>query len=177
MSPRLLLSPSLLIAVSMASFVAPSAPAQEPTTVAGPRNAPLAQGAEALQAGNTEEGVRLTLEGLKLADGPREQETALSNLCTGYLRLRQFENALEHCNKLLELNENSWRAYNTRALVHLELKQYEQADQDLTRAEAINPNAQTIKIARAMYNDVVRPVAAEVEIDDRNANAPAESAK
>jgi tetratricopeptide (TPR) repeat protein len=162
-----------------------AAPAQEPrqgeaaaaTTVVGPRNAPLYDGAQALQAGNAAEGVRLTLEGLRLAQGTREEETALSNLCSGYLRLRQFTEALEYCNRLLERNATAWRAYNTRALVYLELQQYEKADEDLKRAEAINPEARTIKVARALYNDAVHPVAPQVEIDDRNRREPAANAQ
>jgi tetratricopeptide (TPR) repeat protein len=174
---------ALLAASITGTLVTPAAPAQEAKpgeaarTLVGPRNPPLADGAEALQAGNTAEGVRLTLEGLKLAEGPREEETALSNLCSGYLRLREFTSALEYCNRLLDRNENSWRAYNTRALVYLELQQYENADADLKRAEAISPDARTVKVARAMYNDVVHPVAPEVEIDDRSPGERSEDAR
>jgi tetratricopeptide (TPR) repeat protein len=176
--------PLALLAVAIAgALVMPAAPAQEPkpgeptTTLIGPRNPPLANGAQALQDGNTAEGVRLTLEGLRLAEGPREEAAALSNLCSGYLRLREFASALEYCNRLLARDENAWRAYNTRALVYLELQQYEKADADLKRAEAINPNAQTVKVARAFYNDVVRPVAPEVEIDDRSPGERSEDAR
>ena len=167
----------LLVALKAAILLAPPSWAQNadraeaPTaavTTLGPRNPPLQAGAEALQAGLAEEGVRLTLEGLALAQGNREEEMAWSNLCSGYLRLRQFDSALTYCNLLIERNENAWRAYNSRALVYLELKDYEKADQDLTRAEAINPNAQTLKIARGFYMDAVRPVRPAVEIDDRN---------
>ena len=172
-----------LSALTIAGALAPATPAQEAkpgetaTTLIGPRNPPLAAGAEALQAGNNAEGVRLTLEGLKLAEGAREEQTALSNLCSGYLRLRDFTSALDYCGRLLERDENAWRAYNTRALAYLELQQYANADADLKRAEAINPNAQTVKLARAMYNDVVRPVAAEVEIDDRSPAERSEDAR
>ena len=46
-------------------------------------------------------------------------------------------------------------------------KQWDKADADLTRGEALNPGARTMKIARAMYMDAVHPVRPEVEIDDR----------
>ena len=163
--------------VTLNALAQEAKPGEEARTLIGPRNPPLAAGAEALQSGNNAEGVRLTLEGLKLADGPREEQTALSNLCSGYLRLRELTSALDYCTRLLERDENAWRAYNTRALVYLELQQYQNADADLKRAEAINPNAQTVKLARAMYNDVVRPVTAEVEIDDRNAGERSEDAR
>jgi len=118
-------------------------------------------------AGDDARGVRLTLEGLQLAVGRREEDTALTNLCTGYLRLRQFDSALTYCNRLIESNENAWRAYNSRAMVYLELEEYEKADADLKRAEAIAPASRTVKIARQLYMDTVHPVATNVEIDDR----------
>jgi tetratricopeptide (TPR) repeat protein len=146
-------------------------------TTIGQRNPPLYEGAQALLAGRDEDGVRMTLEGLKLAQGKREEEAALSNLCAGYIRLRQFETAMDYCNRLLERNSKSWRGFNNRAVIYLELKEYEKADQDLKRAEAINPGAHTLKVARGMYMDAVYPVAPAVEIDDRQRQGTAESEK
>lgn len=146
-------------------------------TTIGQRNPPLYDGAQALLAGRDEDGVRLTLEGLRLAQGKREEEAALSNLCAGYIRLRQFDTAMNYCNMLLERNQKSWRGYNNRAVIYLEHKEYEKADQDLKRAEAINPGAHTLKVARGMYMDAVYPVAPAVEIDDRQRQGTAESEK
>ena len=120
--------------------------------------------------------MRLTLEGLSLAEGKREQDTALSNLCSGYLRLRQFDAALM-LQPSSQSNPSAWRGYNTRAMIYLELQQYDKADEDLKRAEAINPDANTLKVARAMWMDAVHPVAPEVEIDDRNRSGTSTSDK
>jgi len=167
---------ALLLMPVAAYLISPAAAAQQPdnanapaspTATVGPRNPPLAAGAEAFMAGDDERGVRLTLEGLQIAEGRREEETALANLCTGYLRLRQFESALSYCDQLIERNENAWRAYNSRAMVYLELEEYAKADADLKRAEAIAPASRTVKVARQLYMDTVHPVAPEVEIDDR----------
>ena len=49
----------------------------------------------------------------------------------------------KYCEELLERNESHWRGYNNRAVIYLELKEYEKADQDLKRAEEINPGAPT----------------------------------
>jgi tetratricopeptide (TPR) repeat protein len=141
-------------------------PANAVTTI-GQRNPPLYDGAQALLAGNNEDGVRLTLEGLRIAQGKREVESALSNLCAGYIRLRQLDTAMQYCETLLEKNDNHWRGYNNRAVIYLELKEYEKADQDLKRAEEINPGAPTVKVARSIYMDAIYPVAPAVEIDDR----------
>ncbi|MDH4046892.1 MAG: tetratricopeptide repeat protein [Gammaproteobacteria bacterium] len=148
-----------------------------PVTTIGQRNPPLYDGAQALLAGNVEEGVRLTHEGLKMALGKREEEAALSNLCAGYIRLRKLDTAMEYCEMLLQRNENHWRGYNNRAVIYLEMKEYEKADQDLKRAEELNPGARTVKVARAIYMDAVYPVAPAVEIDDRQRRSKAESEK
>jgi tetratricopeptide (TPR) repeat protein len=143
-------------------------PQNEPTTVIGPRNPPLHEGTQALLAGDSERGVELTLEGLKMAMGNREEEAALSNLCAGYIKLGKYSEALEYCNTLLDQNDKNWRGYNNRAVIYIVTEQYDKADADLQIAESLNPDARTLKIARAMYMDAVHPVRPEVEIDDSN---------
>jgi tetratricopeptide (TPR) repeat protein len=145
---------------------------QNPTTIIGPRNLPLHVGAQELIAGNDAEGVRLTLEGLSIAQGNREHEAALSNLCAGYTKLRLYDKALTYCNMLLERNDRNWRGYNNRAVIYIMTKRWELADADLKRGEELRPGASTIKVARAMYMDAVHPVAPEVEIDDRRRQQP-----
>lgn len=144
-------------------------------TVIGPRNLPLHDGAQELLAGNAAEGVRLTHKGLQIAQGRREEEAALSNLCAGYIKLALYDNALKYCEILLARNDENWRGYNNRAIIFILTKQWEKAEQDLIRGEALNPNARTLKIARSMYMDAVHPVAPEIEIDDRQRQISAES--
>ena len=145
------------------------------STVIGPRNLPLYEGAQELLAGNDAEGVRLTHKGLQLAVGRREQEAALSNLCAGYIKLALYDNALKYCDLLLQRNDRNWRGYNNRAVIFIKTKQWDKAQQDLTAGEELNPSARTLKIARSMYMDAVHPVAPEVEIDDRQREIGAES--
>ena len=141
---------------------------QEATTIIGPRNLPLHDGAQALMAGDNEEGVRLTLEGLEIAHGRREEEAALSNLCAGYIKLGKYSEALKYCDILLTRNDRNWRGYNNRAVIYIMTKQYEKADADLKMGEQLNPGARTMKVARAMYMDAVHPVRPEIELDDRD---------
>ena len=61
--------------------------AAEPSYVIGSTNPDMYEGARALLAGRNEEGIRLTLKGLQAANGKKEEENALSNLCAGYMRL------------------------------------------------------------------------------------------
>ncbi len=138
-----------------------------PAMVIGPRNLALHDGAKLLLAGRTMEGVELTARGLLAAEGKREVEAALSNLCSGYVVLERFDEALKYCELLLARDDASWRAYNNRALIYIQTEQYEKAHQDLVRAEELNPEAPTVRIARSMYLDAVEPVSFEVEIDDR----------
>jgi len=142
-----------------------------PKTVIGQRNPDLADGARALMAGDAEEGIRLTLRGLEIAVGEREHEAALSNLCAGYILQAQYRTALQYCDMLLARNDKNWRGYNNRAVIYIKLKQYDKAEQDLDRGEALRPGAHTLKVARAMYLDAVAPVAPEIEVDDRQISA------
>jgi len=137
------------------------------TTTIGTRNVPLRDGAQALLAGRHEDGVRLTLRGLELAEGKREEEAALSNLCAGYIKMEQYDKAIVYCDMLLARNDNSWRGYNNRAVIFIQTKQWDKAEKDLKRGEEINPGSHTLKIARAMYMDAVHPVRPEIQIDDR----------
>jgi len=144
-------------------------------TIIGPRNIPLYDGAQELLAGNDAEGVRLTHKGLQLAQGRREEEAALSNLCAGYIKLALYDNALKYCELLIQRNDKNWRGFNNRAVIYIKTKQWDKANHDLAAGEALNPSARTLKIARSMYMDAVHPVTPEIEIDDRQRQISAES--
>ena len=161
------------ILLAVAILLAPISMAQDrdrlessPAMVIGPRNPDLHDGAKLLLAGRTMEGVELTARGLLAAEGKREEEAGLSNLCSGYVVLERFDEALKYCELLLLRDDASWRGYNNRALIYIQTEQYEKAHQDLVRAEQLNPDAPTVRIARSMYRDAVEPVTFEVEIDD-----------
>ncbi len=150
-----------------AAFLASTCWADTPTFVIGSANPDISDGARALLGGRNEEGIRLTLLGLKAANGKKEEEIALSNLCAGYTNLGDYETALKYCDILLQRNDKMWRAYNSKALIYIYTKQYEKAEQELIKGEALNPDARSMKIARALYLDATNPVAPEIEIDDR----------
>ncbi len=155
--------PVLIAAV----FLASTCWADEPRFVIGSMNADLSAGARALLGGRNEKGIELTLSDLKAANGKREEEIALSNLCAGYTNLGNYETALKYCDILLQRNDKMWRAYNSKALIYIYTKQYEKAEQELIKGEAINANVHSMKIARALYLDATNPVVPEIEIDDR----------
>jgi len=136
-------------------------------TVIGPRNVALADGAQALRDGDAENGVELTLRGLAMAQGQRERQAALANLCAGYIMLDQVNEALGYCDKALAENERNWRAYSNRALAYMKLKRFDEAKADVDRGQEIAPNAKNLKIVRGMLLDETNPVSPNIVIDDR----------
>lgn len=161
----------LLVLILLGSLAqAQSTPGQSDAvakTVIGPANTDLADGAAALRAGDAEEGVRLTERGLATAGGRRERVAGYSNLCAGLVMLERFEEALQACNRALQLDDRHWRSYSNRALVYLKQEQYPEAERDIVRGEALNPHAHTLKTLRTMYRDAVDPVSPSIIIDDR----------
>jgi len=141
--------------------------ASEPDFVIGSMNPDLFEGAKLLQAGKDAEGIRRTLLGLESATSAKDEEVALSNLCAGYTNIGDFQTALKYCDIVLARNDKSWRAYNSKAFIYIYTRQYEKAEIELLKGEAINPRARSMKIARAMYLDATQPVEPAVEIDDR----------
>ena len=141
--------------------------AEESKTVIGRSNPELYDGAQALLAGDGEEGVRLTLVGLRRASNTRERITGLSNLCAGYILLEQHETALSYCGEVLAMNDRHWRAYSNRALAYVQMERYSEAEQDLQKAESLAPNSRKVKTIRAMLLDATDPVAPQIVIDDR----------
>ena len=140
---------------------------QESKTVLGPTNPDLYYGAEALLAGDADEGVRLTLLGVKRAANSRDRITGMSNLCAGYIMLEQYEIGVSYCDEVLARNDQHWRSYSNRALAYLKLGRLEETEADLQKAEAIAPNARTVKVVRSMLLDATNPVAPLIVIDDR----------
>jgi tetratricopeptide (TPR) repeat protein len=159
--------PIILIGAVCLCFSSLLADTQQSKTVIGPTNPQLSDGANALLAGDGEEGVRLTLLGLKVETRRRDRLTGMSNLCAGYIMLEQLDKALSYCNRVLEENDRHWRAYSNRALAYVMLDRLEEAEQDLSKAEAIAPQARTVRIVRAMLRDKTDPVAPSIIIDDR----------
>ena len=159
-----------LILLAMAILAAVQVSADEEAgskTVIGPSNVYLFDGANALLAKDAAEGVPLTLKGLELAHGMREEKIAHSNLCAGFMMLNQPETALAHCNWVLERDPNHWRSYNNRALVYIALERFEESEADIKRGQKLNPRSEKLKEVKGIYLDTVEPVDERITIDDR----------
>lgn len=151
----------------MLLLIVAAAAASETKTVIGPSNPALADGSQALLAGDAEEGVRLTHLGLSAASNSRERLAGLSNLCAGYAMLGQYEKGLTYCNEALEINARHWRTLNNRALIYVKLKRYDEAGADIAIAEEQAPNSRTLKVVKAMLLDKTNPVSPNIVVDDR----------
>jgi tetratricopeptide (TPR) repeat protein len=158
MSSRLL----LLIALSGAALAAGAAesagsPERDQamsSTVLGPTNPLLTRGAEALQAGRADEGVRLTLEGLKLPTPAHDLAAAHSNLCAGYVLLHRYDEALAHCNTSISLDPSNWRAFNNRAAAFAAQGLYDKAIEDVLAGLKLAPGASLLHLSLSIiYKD------------------------
>ena len=113
-------------------------------TVLGSLNPLLTRGSEALQAGRFEVGVRLTLDGLQQPTAPRDQAAAHSNICAGLVGLKRWREAIEHCNRALELDRTNWRTFNNRAAAFVGLREFDLAMTDVNTGLDIAPRSSTL---------------------------------
>jgi tetratricopeptide (TPR) repeat protein len=104
----------------------------------------LVRRGRALEEGRAADGIQLTLTGLKDAADPLETAAAHSNLCGGYALLRQWAEALEHCNTAISLDPTNWHSYNNRAAVFAARGQYALALADLRFGLELAPQSGTL---------------------------------
>jgi tetratricopeptide (TPR) repeat protein len=135
----------LLLAGLGTSYLAAAADPTQSMTVLGPSNPDLASGATALQEGRIEEGIRLTLSGLKAPGDARDRAAGYANLCAGYALLKQWDEALKHCNAALALDQTNWRVFNNRAAVMVGKGEYDLAIVDLRSGLELAPNSHTLQ--------------------------------
>ena len=109
----------------------------------------LSDGALALRLGDFEEGIRLTLEGLRSPAGTahsiRTRSSAHNNLCAGYVMGGKFQEALEHCNEALRLKPNNWHAYSNRAVLLYPDREPEQGGRGHRTRQAHQPRCKAAK--------------------------------
>ena len=143
-----------VIAIPLAGLALPAFAAELPvsnssTTIIG-GNELLQEGAAELRMGNFQRGVDLTLEGLKRPNPQHDIAAGLSNLCAGYVGLRQFELAIKNCSDSLAINDSNWRTWNNRAAAHLGKGMYDAALQDVESGLERAPESFTLKKTRAI---------------------------
>ena len=81
-----------------------------------------------LDHGHFRDGVALAEEALRSGGVSADNYAGLYNtLCIGLTGLQRFNEALDYCNRALELNPRSWVFYNNRANIFFHQGQYDRA--------------------------------------------------
>lgn len=122
-------------------------------TVLGGGNELLSAGAEMIRAGQYEDGIRLTTQGLERSPTVADRAAALSNLCAAHAASGHPDLAITFCTESLSINEKNWRAYSNRSYAFYLKGMYAQARNDLEMAASISPNARQVAQIRGMINE------------------------
>ncbi len=133
----------LALAGGTSASASPVTEAQS-ATIIGSTNVLLADGATALEAGRVEEGLRLTLAGLQEPALSRDTAAGHANACAGFVMLKQWEDALAHCNQAIGLDSSNWRAFNNRAAIYVAKGLYDLAIHDIEVGLALAPHSPTL---------------------------------
>ncbi len=105
----------------------------------------------ALRLGNAERGIRLIEEELERGIELRSDTAkALSNLCAGYILIGDYDSALVHCDRSLEIDQKNWRAFNNRASAFLGQGRLDEAITDLGRG--LELRSDSVMMRRSLEN-------------------------
>jgi tetratricopeptide (TPR) repeat protein len=113
----------------------------------------LLAGADAIRGGQFDDGIRLTLIGLKRGPNARNRAAGLANLCSAYISKNEPDNAIPYCNESLTLNDANWRVFSARSQAYLIKGMYAEAAKDNEAAAALAPNAAHVRMIRSMLNE------------------------
>lgn len=140
------------VAAALPAMALAETPAASANTVIGP-NVMLADGAEALMRGEWQRGIQLTQMGLTFANTQEDRASALANLCAGFAALKQYQRALEHCDKSIAISNDNWRTWQNRAAANLGLGKIEESLRDIQRGLQINPDSDSLQKTLAIARD------------------------
>ncbi len=140
------------LVATLPSVALAETPSASSNTVIGP-NVMLADGAEALLRGEWQRGIQLTQMGLTFAISSEDRASALANLCAGFTQLKQYQRALEHCDKSIKIVDDNWRTWQNRAAANLGLGKVEESLRDIQRGLQINPDSDSLQKTLAIARD------------------------
>ena len=128
---------ALLVAASVGLLgLAGTASAQQ----FGRANGLVNESAHALDRGQWSKGMGLAQQAIK-SGGLSIQNipAAYNNLCIGLNGMGRFSEAMEACNKAIEMRPREWSFYNNRANIHFYKQHYSQALSDYYKALTFSP--------------------------------------
>jgi len=122
-------------------------------------NSYLSDGATALMLGNYAKGVELTRLGLAEVLSSEERVASLSNLCAGYVGLKEYDVAIVYCNRSLAINPQNWRALQNRAAAYAGIGDSARALADVEMGLSLNPDSEALKMTLALVREQLRRAA------------------
>lgn len=115
-------------------------------TLGSPATGQLNEGARELNRGDVAKGLALTRQALdSLNLTVRGTAAGLNNMCVGFLRLRLYEEALEHCDRAIEIDGHNWRFLNNRGNAYFGMGKIDEAIEDYLSALKINPRSDLVR--------------------------------
>jgi len=106
----------------------------------GQANGLVNEAAHALDRGHWSKGMGLAQKALKSGSlTPQNVPAAYNNLCIGLNGLGRFDEAMEACNKAIDLRPREWSFYNNRGNIHFYRQFYGQALSDYYKALTFSP--------------------------------------
>ena len=150
-SLRLALAGAALL--SAAGVVADQEPGPDHGIVIG-ASPYLSAGADAIRAGDFDEGIRLTTIGLqRQARTLRDRAAGLANLCAAHVAKGEPDEAIPYCDAAIEIYDGNWRSFSNRSHAYLLQGMLEEAARDNAAAAALSPNAAHVEMIRGMLNE------------------------
>lgn len=125
----------------------------ESRMVLGGGNEYLSAGAEAIRAGQYDDGIRLTNLGLKRPTSVAVKAAAFSNLCAAHVAKGEVDLAIQYCTDSIALDAASWRPYSNRSYAYFLKGMYREANADLKVATSMSPKARQVATIRGMINE------------------------
>ncbi len=127
----------------------------------------LFAGADAIRAGQFDDGIRLTMIGLERPGVSRRNRAAgLANLCAAYVSKREPDTALPYCDESLGITSDNWRVLSARSQAYFLKGFLAESVRDHAAAAAINSDAAHVKMMGGLINE--RRLKPEVVMEDHH---------
>jgi len=138
--------PTALMISALLVLVAGPALAQQPTQeLYFDKPQALSKSEKALLRGDAKTARSLLSRALDRGLGKSHRYTAHNNLCVAHHMLEEFELAVEHCRKAIEIRSNRWRAYNNLGNALAELGQFDAAVEAYRQGLELNAKNKTLQ--------------------------------
>ena len=113
------------------------------------------QGTRAIEAGQLDKGIRI-LEANYSATAYRSKGAVLTNLCLAYTLKRDFETAMDFCNRAVAGGYNDREAHNNRGVLQAMLGNYTAAVSDFAKAGCLRECPKDLAVTGNKRMDVAK---------------------